>query len=352
VVEERIRYTFSRDGTRIAWTESGAGPLTVLQGANSITDLRRDRENPLRRDLVRYLSERYRLIRYDHRGCGSSQRGVTEQGLAVWTEDLAAVAEAACGNRPFVLLALSQAAAAAASFAAACPERLSHLVLYAPAIRGMKTIGNGRRAAAADAFLELVRTGWGERFPGPRTLASSLLVPDPTEEEARWSPGHLLQSVDEDDAWRFFAADAETDASACLPRIATPTLVIQPSHDRVVLPEWAREAAGAIPRAEYIEVDSENHIMLGRDPAFLRILAAFDRFVSPAPAAEGAGSLSLREREILELMSRGLNGDAIALELSIAPKTVRNRMTGIFDKMGVNSRTQAVAAYMRGAGSG
>lgn len=74
---------------------------------------------------------------------------------------------------------------------------------------------------------------------------------------------------------------------------------------------------------------------------------------APAPSRDDAGpvGLSRREREILELVSRGLANDAIASRLALREKTVRNTLTRVFRKLKVTTRAQAVASA-RDAGLG
>jgi pimeloyl-ACP methyl ester carboxylesterase len=127
---ERIRYARSADGVRIAWAESGKGPRALVLAANHITDIKRAWEEPARGTALRLLGEHFRVIRYDNRGCGSSQRGVERQGQRAWVEDLTAVVEAADLNSPLVLVGFSQAGPAAAQFAAERPDLVSHLIFY------------------------------------------------------------------------------------------------------------------------------------------------------------------------------------------------------------------------------
>ena len=70
-----------------------------------------------------------------------------------------------------------------------------------------------------------------------------------------------------------------------------------------------------------------------------------------AEAAELLGTLTRRERQLLELMARGLDNGTIAERIGVRPKTVRNHITRIFEKLGVHSRAQAIV-MARDAGLG
>ena len=110
--------------------------------------------------------------------------------------------------------------------------------------------------------------------------------------------------------------------------------------------------ASTIPGAQFVELDSKNHILLENEPAWDRFREAVLDFLEiggrrgedPAFA-----SLSPREREILALMTEGLSNNEIAERLSISDKTVRNHVSNLFDKLGVWTRAQAIVfAHDRG----
>ena len=101
--------------------------------------------------------------------------------------------------------------------------------------------------------------------------------------------------------------------------------------------------ASGIPCAEFVELDSRNHILLEHEPAWQRFREAV---LSIRPAGAGRGSvfagLSPREREVLALIAEGLSNTEIAERLNISEKTVRNHASNVFDKLGVWSRAQAI----------
>jgi DNA-binding NarL/FixJ family response regulator len=69
------------------------------------------------------------------------------------------------------------------------------------------------------------------------------------------------------------------------------------------------------------------------------------------PDSPAFAELTQREREVLELIARGLDNAAIAGQLSVSPKTVRNHINGIFDKLNIPNRAQAIVRA-REAGMG
>ena len=106
-----------------------------------------------------------------------------------------------------------------------------------------------------------------------------------------------------------------------------------------------RLLASGIPGAEFVELDSRNHVLLEHEPAWQRFREAV--LVVPAAGAGRAAdsafaALSARERQVLTLMADGLSNTDIAERLQISEKTVRNHASNVFDKLGVWSRAQAI----------
>jgi len=101
--------------------------------------------------------------------------------------------------------------------------------------------------------------------------------------------------------------------------------------------------AAGIPGARFVELDSNNHILLEHEPAWERFCDEVLEFVGmPESVGDEFASLSPREREILKLIAEGLGNAQIADRLSISEKTVRNHVSNVFDKLGVWTRAQAI----------
>ena len=337
---ERIRYARSADGVRIAWAASGQGPQTLVLPPNQVTDIERDWESPMTGPVLARLSEHFRVVRYDQRGCGSSQRDVARHGAAAQVEDLEAVVAGAGIDGPFVLLAISGASIYGAIYVATHPDRVSHFVGYGVAPCGAQAGGLHDEVTRYTALVDTVRIGWEASFSASRMLAANYLILDLSAEEAAWQDTHAPLAANAADAGRVLAAGMDADARPWLGQITTPTLILHAEQDGCILPEWARGYAAAIPGAQYVEVPGRNHVLLARDPGFEPFMGHLLDFVGPAPAAALTG-LSPRERQILDGVGAGLSNEAIALVNGISPKTVRNHLTRVYDKLGVLSRTQA-----------
>jgi DNA-binding NarL/FixJ family response regulator len=95
-----------------------------------------------------------------------------------------------------------------------------------------------------------------------------------------------------------------------------------------------------------VELDSRNHILLEQEPAWARLKEEVLAFTGQTARRESEDpifeALSPREREILTRMAEGCTNIDIGRQLFISEKTVRNHVTRIFEKLGVQSRAQAI----------
>ena len=135
-----------------------------------------------------------------------------------------------------------------------------------------------------------------------------------------------------------------TDISASLSQVRVPTLVLHARGDEVVPISEGRALASGISGAEFVELDSRNHVLLEPEPAWQRFQEAVLAFVPSGTPTGGLpfAALSPRERQVLALMADGLSNTDIAERLQISGKTVRNHASNVFDKLGVWSRAQAI----------
>jgi DNA-binding CsgD family transcriptional regulator len=144
---------------------------------------------------------------------------------------------------------------------------------------------------------------------------------------------------------RLLEARSKVDVSGLLGAVRAPTLVIHSRADEVCPLAEGRFLAAGIPGAQFVELDSRNHILLEDEPAWARFQEVVLDFMGLA-ARRGEDPafdrLTAREREILALISEGLANADIGERLSISEKTVRNHISNLFDKLGVWTRAQAI----------
>jgi pimeloyl-ACP methyl ester carboxylesterase/DNA-binding CsgD family transcriptional regulator len=342
-LRQQIRFVKATDGVELAWAQSGRGP-TLVKAANWLTHLEYELRSPVWGHWLAFLSKHFRLVRYDERGCGMSGWQEKTLTLAQWTADLGAVIDAAQPEGKVMLLGISQGATACVDYAIQHPERVAALVLYGGYARG----ANRRHGpAAADAFramVDLARFGWGKDNPSFRQIFTSRFIPGGTPEQLEWFNDLCLKTTTGEIFASLYSARATVDIEAALAAVRVPTLVIHSRGDEVIPVAEGRLLAAGIPGAEFIELDSRNHILLESQPAWSRFQEAVLAFLRPDRSAEQSvfASLSEREREVLALIADGLSNTAIAVRLDISEKTVRNHTSNLFDKLGVWSRAQAI----------
>ncbi|HET9532248.1 MAG TPA: alpha/beta fold hydrolase [Blastocatellia bacterium] len=349
---QRIRYVRTEDGVQIAWAEAGTGPV-LIKAANWMTHLEYEWESPVWRHWIHFFSDNFRFIRHDERGCGMTDWNVGDLSFERWVEDLEAVIAAADPQEPFALLGISQGAAACIAYAVRHPERVSHLVLYGAYARGTYRRGDPDKDRLYRALIDMTRLGWGKDNPAFRQVFTSRFVPGATDEQISWFNELCRKTTSPENAARLLETRSTIDVVALLGKVRAPTLVLHSRDDDVIPIAEGHILAAGIPGAQFIELDSKNHILLETEPAWERFCDEVLEFVGLKGQARGEDSaftsLSPREREVLALITEGLGNAQIAERLSISEKTVRNHVSNIFDKLGVWTRAQAIVfAHERG----
>jgi len=341
---QRIRYLRTPDGVQLAWAEAGRGPLLV-KAANWLTHLEYDWKSPVWRHWLHFLADHFRVVRYDERGCGMTDWNVGDLTFPRWVEDLELVAENSGAREPMILLGISQGASVCIAYAVRHPERVSHLLLYGGYARGKARRDDEHGEREYKAIIELARLGWGKDNPAFRQVFTSRFIPDGTEQQIAWFNELCGKTTSPEIAGELLEARAHIEVSDLLPQVRTPTLVLHARDDGVTPFEEGRRLAAGIPGAQFVELDSQNHILLEDEPAWSRFLEAVLDFLGiAAPGGEDPAfaSLSPREREILVLVTEGLANAEIASRLGLRDKTVRNHVSNLFDKLGVWTRAQAI----------
>ena len=353
VASQQIRFCTAPDGVRLAYGTVGKGP-PLVRAAHWMTHLEFDWASPVWRPWLTELSRYNTLVRYDQRGCGLSDRDVGDISFTAWLADLETVV-AAAGLARFALLGASQSASLAIAYAAKHPQRVSHLVLYGGFARGRLRRASPAQAEEADVQRGLIRLGWGRDDPAFRQFFTTQFLPDGTPEQIASFNEIQRLSASPQTAERVFDATNSIDVSELAQRVSTPTLVLHGREDKRAPFEEGRLIAARIPGARFVPLETRNHVLVEQDPAWSRFLDEIRAFLGSGDHAAAASfpELTSREREVLELVARGLANDQIAERLGIASKTVRNQVSALFDKLGVTSRAQAIVkAREAGVGTG
>jgi pimeloyl-ACP methyl ester carboxylesterase len=350
---QQVRFCTSRDGTRIAYATRGAGPPLVW-AANWVHHLELDWNSPVWRPWLSTLARRHTLIRYDWRGCGLSDREHVELSFEKFVEDLEAVIEAA-GLGQFVLFGMTAGSAISMTYAVRHPERVSHLVLYASYVRNQLTGSpTPKQMEEAEARLKMMELGWPNDTPAYGQFYTSLHMPDASAEQSRSFADLVRRTTSLPNAVAMLRTFFRIDVREIVPKVRCPTLVLHARGDSIIPFEQGRSAAGLIPGARFVPLESRNHVLLDTEPAWRQFVEALDDFLPAPPIEPVAGSqlrlgeLTPREHEVLELVAQGLDNTTIGARLGISERTARNHVSAILDKLGVGTRAQAIVRAREG----
>ncbi|WP_166665518.1 alpha/beta fold hydrolase [Kribbella caucasensis] len=293
-----IRYTVS-DGLHIAYQVTGGGDLDLVLVSGFVSHLELDWGDPRHAHFLDRLGLFGRLIRFDKRGTGMSDRPIGLPDLETRMHDVLAVMDAA-GSRQAVLIGYSEGGPMAILFAAAHPERVAALVLYGC----------------------YAKRTWTEDYPGAQTIEGWAAYTDRLVTEWDWEADMRMRCPSADPsmqrwwAQRMRAAatpstvralmdmNSLVDVRETLPAVRVPTLVVHRDGDALTRTEEAKYLAERIPGARLVLMPGDDHFVSG-DPD--QILDAIEPFLGElaghtepalslaaiaAPAGPGAARLA------------------------------------------------------------
>lgn len=272
--------------------------------------------------------------------------------LAASLSDLEAVVDSA-NLRQFSLLAVCGGSAVALAYAAKHPERVTHLVIHGGyALGPMRRDGVAHVREVYESIAKLVEFGWEATSPAIRQMMALQFLPDATEEHYRAFHAFARASVSSESFARRFRALYDLDVAEFACRITCPTLVTHSMHDPWVPIEEGQHLASLIPQAQFVPIRSRNHLLLEHEPGWRDWLEEVRSFI-PVESGDlpAFGGLTRRERELVDLMARGLSNMEIASTLELSPKTVKNYVNSVFAKIEVANRAQLIVRA-RDAGFG
>jgi pimeloyl-ACP methyl ester carboxylesterase len=277
VRNQEVTFCRTAEGVNLALAAVGAG-APLIKVANWLTHIEYDWESPIWSPLLQHLAERCRLIRYDGRGNGLADRDVPDISFDAFVRDLAAVVEATQVDRS-ALLGISQGAAVAIAYAVEHPERVSKLVLFGSYAQGRNMRGSAAEAEMAQAFLAIMRHGWGEEHSAFMKAFSSVFFPNGSPQQIKWLVNLQRITTSAENAVRIRTACDNIDVVDLLPKVQVPTLVIHCRHDNVAPLEQGRLIARSIPNARFVTLESDNHIVLADEPAWPKLVGEIDAFL-------------------------------------------------------------------------
>jgi pimeloyl-ACP methyl ester carboxylesterase len=264
VYEQEIAFTTSSDGVRIAWSSAGTGEAPVVMVLGWFTHLERGANSPGFNPWTPPLLPKHRVVQYDGRGSGLSDRGVSDYSLEAKLRDLEAVV-AAAGLDRFGLYAISAGGSTAIAYAARHPERVTRLAFFGSFAAMDETPENLQRWRSLPP---LVRASWGDDNPAYRQLFTSLFMPEADELRVRTFNEFQRISASPNDAAAFIEAMITIDAREMAPRVQAPTLVVHVRGDQAVPFSLGREIASLVPDARLVGLEGSNHMVMPEDPGW------------------------------------------------------------------------------------
>jgi pimeloyl-ACP methyl ester carboxylesterase/DNA-binding CsgD family transcriptional regulator len=278
-LEHRISFTSSSDGTRIAFGIAGEGPPLVKVG-NYMGHVEYDWDSPVWAHWLEELTRSHTLIYYDERGSGLSDWNAEDVSFEAWVRDLEAVVDAA-GLRRFPLFAMSQAGAVAVAYAARHPDKVTCLIVHGAYARGwLKRDLTEEQIEEEKLMISLMRVGWGRENPAFRQVFAMQLFPDASPEHIRALEEQMRLSVSPKNAVRLESEMHRIDVRDLAQQITVPTLVLHSREDQAVPFEEGRLLASLIPKAQFVALESKNHVLTEHEAAWPKFVEAVRGFLS------------------------------------------------------------------------
>jgi len=278
LARQTIHFCTAADGVRIAYASVGTGS-PLVKAANWLSHLELDWDAPIWSPLFRELAQKHRFVRYDERGNGLSDWDVDELSQNAFVKDLETVVDAT-GLEQFALLGISQGAAVSIEYAVRNPGRVSHLILFGAYAAGWRIGASEETIREREAIMTLTETGWGRDNPAYRQIFSSTFMPSASAEELAWFNEFQRNTTSPENATRFLSAFGDIDVRHRLRDIQVPTLVIHSLGDRRIPIETGRDIAASIPNAEFLTLESDGHLLLGREPSSRLFVDAVTEFIA------------------------------------------------------------------------
>jgi class 3 adenylate cyclase len=260
-MEHQTNYADS-NGVSIAYQVHGEGPLDLVFVPGFVSHLELVWEDPQIAAFFRRLASFSRLILFDKRGQGLSDRTVRPPTLEDSMEDLQAVL-AAVGSKRAAVFGISEGGPMSILFAASHPDLVSSLILYGTYARvsAAPDFPQGIPGASFDRWREQIHREWG----GP--VGVHLWAPSQAGNESfeRWWSRLLRQGTSPSGAADLMDLYREIDVRGVLPTIDVPTLVVHRAGDQLVVAEHGRYLAENIPGARYVELPGDDHLWVVGD---------------------------------------------------------------------------------------
>jgi pimeloyl-ACP methyl ester carboxylesterase len=252
----QTRYAKSGD-VSIAYQVVGEGPRDLVVVPGWISNIEVFWEEPSSVRFLEALARFSRVILFDKRGTGLSDRVPDIPGLETRMDDVRAVMDAV-GSERAALFGYSEGGPLCVLFAATYPDRVTALITHGSYARRIQSSDHPWMPIPADweRFIESTVQGWG----GPVGLAER--APSRMRDEAfvQWWARFTRMSASPASSAQVLRMNAQIDVRRILPSVRVPTLLLHPTGDRVVPVEASRYMAARIPGAKLVELPGIDHL--------------------------------------------------------------------------------------------
>jgi len=249
-----IRYARSGD-VNIAYQVTGDGSFDLVLVPGFFSHLDLDWEHPASVRMIERLSSFSRLIRFDKRGTGLSDRSVGFPDFETRMDDVRAVMDAV-GSERAAVVGYSEGGPMCVLFAATYPQRTRAVVLYGTYAKRLRSDDYRwaptwqERIAAAEALEER----WGE------SVDVETIAPNATPDLAEWFARRGRAALSPRGAHDLILMNSKADVRAALPLVQAPTLVLHRTGDRDSSVDEGRYIAERIPGATFVELPGDDHL--------------------------------------------------------------------------------------------
>jgi DNA-binding winged helix-turn-helix (wHTH) protein/esterase/lipase len=273
-----VTFCKTRDGFNIAVSSVGKGPVLV-RTTHWLSHVEYDWLSPVTSPFLHSLAGCSRLIRYDGRGGGLSDRNVPIISKATFQADLEAVVDSLQLER-FALLGTSQGAAIALTYAARHPQRVTKIIIHGAYALGRNKRGTPNDIEESRMMISMMRRGWGDEHSAFMRAFCTLFLPDGAPEQIKAYADLQRVATSPENAVKMRMVHDDTDIRDVLPKVKTPTLVFHSRYDNVVPFEQGRLVAASIPNATFVPLDTSNHVLSAEEPAFVKFVDGVKDFLA------------------------------------------------------------------------
>ncbi len=261
----------------IAYQVTGQGPDALVYAPGTVSHLDLDWEFPLRAEFFQRLSSMFRLVRFDKRGTGLSDRPTIMATLEQRTDDIRAVMDAVGIDSAFIF-GMSEGASMAAMFAATHPKRTRALLIWGGMARFVATEDHpwGLSPDENERLIQDVQDNWPSEWylRGP----GAGLGPDADDALVQLCMRYGRAAASPSAAAAYERMNGEIDIRSILGAIKVPTLVMNRTGDPVAECEGARDMAKRIPGARFVEFPGNTHQVMTISPE--KVFAEIQAFVT------------------------------------------------------------------------